>query len=156
MAPGPSLIPTGLAIDSSSTPKVLVNVSGLSDLISSWQWQLPLMLWKVPVNSETSTGSLNGLCTFHKSDRRQIWSAGWDMIEFTLKCWCAWKKEENDNNDTNNKWAEPKPSLCSLHIIKFNPHNCPGRELLVSLNRQENQGCQVLSKLDQSDTAAKQ
>lgn len=41
-------------------------------------------------------------------------------------------------------------------FIKFNPHDCPGRALLVPLNRQENQGCRVLSKLDQSDTAAKQ
>ena len=78
---------------------------------------------------------------------------GCDMIEFILKCWCAWKKEENDNNNTNNKWAEPKPSLCSLHIIRFNPHNCPGRELLVPLNRHENQGCRVLSKLAQSGTS---
>ena len=58
-----------LAIDSLSISKVLVNVSGLSDLISSRQQWLLLRLYKVLVSSETCVSSLNGLCAFHKPER---------------------------------------------------------------------------------------
>ena len=80
--------PTSLAIDSVSIPKVLVNVSGLSDLISSWKQWLLLMLCKVPVSSETCVSSLNGLSQPFTNLRDSNYGLqGCDMIKLTLECW---------------------------------------------------------------------
>lgn len=155
MPPGPPRIPSRLAVEPSGTPKVLVNGPGLPALISHWHWRLPLMLWQVAGSSETSISSLHGLCIFQNSDST-YGLQGCDMTEFPkMLMGSAPQKEENDNNNTKNKCLGPNPRLCFFHMIKFNPHSHPGRELFAPLSRQGNQGCGVLSKLAWSDTAAK-